>query len=204
MQVETIIKRAMFVVDRELRKEFPGDYHKRCYYAAAALLSICRESGLPATLVGGDLLAFTVSTDGREASLQGYGGSSDGLSHVWVEAADRILDLGIHYLPAESRYSALAMPASMWKLSNEFRPYMRYRSFQTTTDAGGFGFRNADHNERLARFENGCRSRIQNLFGNPKLPFWLVEGPASVEEAARAGNPWAASALRFERMQRKS
>jgi hypothetical protein len=81
MILEGTIIRALSVVDRALRKEFPGDFDKRCMYAASASCVLLHEAGFDSTIAGADFLAFVVSTSGHRAGMQGLGGGKDQPSH---------------------------------------------------------------------------------------------------------------------------
>lgn len=200
MDVRAVIRRATVVVDREMRKEFPEDFYKRCYYSAAAVVHIIRTAGGQAALVGGDMAGFMLTVNGRQATLQGFGGSTEGMSHVWVEASGSLIDLGFHYLPYDARRPSLPMPVATWQLADELPAYLRYAPIRSTTEAGEFVFDQPAHAARLSVFKERCWSRFNNLVGNPKPPFWFLEHRASLSAAAAAGDRWAAGAIVFETM----
>lgn len=202
MNADVLILRALVVIDRELRREFPSDFHKRCAYSACALAEILRSKGIEASVRVGDVLGFVVSADGNQAGQQGYqGGIIDGddaeLSHVWVEAEGRTLDLNFHYFSIGGRYKAAPMPAVAWPQGESFPVYAQYR---VRSDATHFSFSNPNHAERLENFIARCQARIGALIGNPKPPFWILRGQASFANALKSGDLWAESALRFQRM----
>jgi hypothetical protein len=58
--------------------------------------------------------------------MQGYGSESGEHSHYWVELDGLILDLGTHYLPVGSRFSASEMPAMVWDKGYRMPKGLRY------------------------------------------------------------------------------
>lgn len=111
------IERLLCIIDDVLRSVFPSDYTKRCAYAAMAVKTALEDAGYPASIVAGDFCALVVKSDGSNASWRGYGFGSDQESHFWVETEDRIIDLGLFYLPVGSSYDAASMPALAWSRS---------------------------------------------------------------------------------------
>ncbi len=196
MRIDTAISRALSVVDRTLRKEFPRDYDKRCIYAAFAICALLHDLDIEANIVGGDFVAFVVSQSGDRAGLQGFGNAGEELSHYWVAAADTIIDVGPHYLPKGSSFQAANMPLVAWSPMNElplvlrYRPKMRFASqveLRSSTEI----------QVRKELFVSQCTRRYNAQLGQPKLPTWLLTGLASLELAARSGDFWARNALLF-------
>ncbi|PRY04485.1 hypothetical protein B0G73_112161 [Paraburkholderia sp. BL25I1N1] len=111
------IEHILVTVERGLRQQFPFDFHERCAYASYAIRALLKDAGTQSELVGGDFLAFVVSTDNRRAGVQGFAFGEQQCSHFWVETDDRIVDLGPFFLPRESSYPAVSMPAVAWKMS---------------------------------------------------------------------------------------
>ena len=62
-------ERMLCVVDKCLRSQFPGDYHKRCMYASFCIHRFLERLGYKPEVVGGGLLAFVISKDGADATL---------------------------------------------------------------------------------------------------------------------------------------
>jgi hypothetical protein len=200
MNVEIVARRALVVIDRELRREFPDDFYARCYYSAAALTQLIRDNGGAAALKTGNMAGFIVSIDGQQAGLKGFGGSPDGTAHLWVEAAGRLFDLSFHYLPYDAQRASVAMPVVAWESTAAHPDYLQYEVLQDTTQEGHFTFDEPAKRARLASFIDKCRARFRAQTGNPKLPFWLLERPQSVVAAASRGDAWANAALRFQSM----
>lgn len=124
-------ERILAVVDAALRATFPDDFDARCMYAAFGVRDMLREAGQPAEILAGDFLCFSVSKDGQEALMEGFGAhATTPPSHFWVEAAGRRLDLGPSYLPRRSRLDAAAIPPLNWGLSEPLPVYLRYRERQ--------------------------------------------------------------------------
>ncbi len=116
---EVKIEELFAATDWCLRNSFPDDYDARCLYSACAIHTILKSKGVKAIIVGGNVGAFTLSADGREALLEGFGGGDVSQpSHYWVEANGVILDPGVSYLPKKSQMSAVSMP----KKQNMFSP----------------------------------------------------------------------------------
>lgn len=189
------ITHILAVVDAALREAFPDDYDARCMYAAFGVRDRFRAAGQPATIVGGDFLCFSVSKDGREALMEGFGAASaTPPSHFWVEACGRRLDIGPHYLPRRSRLDAAPIPPLNWGLSAPLPPYLRYRARQRWQPEEELppGDALAD---RVAWFRAACARRATA----PAAPrwAWLLHGPGAVSRAARGGDAWAQGALHF-------
>ena len=89
------IEELFAVTDWCIKNRFPDDYDARCLYNACAIHAILMDWGVNASIVGGNVGVFTLSADGREASLEGFGGGDiTQPSHYWVEADGVILDPG--------------------------------------------------------------------------------------------------------------
>jgi hypothetical protein len=121
------LERILTVVERTLRKTFPDDCQKRCAYSAFGIRSLLQDGGVEATLIGGDFAAFVMSLKGEKAGVQGFGFGEDQCSHFWVEADGRLIDIAPHFLPRESSYPIVPMPAIAWDLREHLPAYLRYR-----------------------------------------------------------------------------
>lgn len=191
------VERILSVVDAALREYFPNDYDARCMYAAFGIRDLLRAAGESAQIVYGDLLCFSVSSDGREAQLEGFGTSDTSRpSHFWVEAAGRRLDLGPYYLPRQSRLEAVQTPPVCWTISAPTPFYLRYRTHQRNHPDVELP-PDDQLTERLSAFRATC-ARLSNT--NPVPGWrWLLRSPGSVTAAARTGDRWAIGALKFLR-----
>jgi hypothetical protein len=196
MIIESAIVRALGVVDRALRKDFPEDFDKRCMYAASATCVLLHEAGFESTIVGGDFVAFVVSASGHRAGMQGFGGGKDQPSHYWVRVSDKIVDIGPHYLPWSSSFPAATLPFVAWSQASAPPKFLRYRP---TVDYGRSVQRLAtfDSVDRSEAFVNNCRRRFESQSGQPKLPAWLLTDWKSLKTAAEHGDFWARNAIRF-------
>lgn len=188
-------ERSLATVDAALRATFPDDYDARCMYAAFGIRDLLREAGLSAEIVAGNFLCFSVSKDGREATMEGFGTqAATKPSHFWVEAAGRRLDLGPSYLPRRSRLDAAAIPPLNWGLSAPIPHYLRYQELQRWHPDVELSPGNPLV-ERLHRF----RSVLAGVASAAPAPSWawVLHGLTSVKQAARGGDTWALGALRF-------
>jgi hypothetical protein len=191
--------RRLGVVVRSLRKEFPDDFHKRCYYAAFAMRALLRDAGVEAEIVGGDFVAFIVSSNGARAGMQGFGFGKEQCSHFWIVAEGRLLDVGPHLLPNDSSYPVAAMPLVAWEMEASLPPYLRYRPVQRFP-AEAVMSAVPEQNARCERFIADCRIRLSSQIAGSKPLSWLLTGPSATETAARGRDPWAVGALRFAGM----
>lgn len=196
MRIESLAARCLTIVDRTLRASFPGDYEKRCLYAAFGLRALLKTRGAEATVIGGDVLAFVVSADTQRAGLQGFGFGSDGPAHYWVEADGLLIDIGPHYLPRGSSYSAAKVPMVAWRKNTPLPPYLRYReSVRYAQDVELVA--DSAIMERMKRFIEDCCKRNAAQSGQPKPPAWLLTDDGALRAAAKAKDVWALNALRF-------
>ncbi|MBF8721379.1 hypothetical protein [Pseudomonas guariconensis] len=195
-----VIERVLYVVDKCLRSQFPDDYHKRCMYASFGIHRLLEGMGYKPEIVGGDFLAFVISKDGRDATLQGYGSPNEPVSHFWVELEGAIIDLGTYYLPTESSYPASEMPAIYWGRQYALPKGLRYR--ETTRCASSESSYLDPHiREKMTPFLEACVVRMAKPLVKPKLGKWLATSPSSVHKAAVKGDLWARSLIRYQTMQ---
>jgi hypothetical protein len=187
------------VVVRSLRKEFPEDFYKRCYYAAFAMRALLLDGGVEAEIVGGDFVAFIVSRDGSRAGMQGFGFGAEQCSHFWVEAEGRLLDVGPYLLPEDASYPVSGMPLVAWDLTTPFPAFLRYRRVQRCP-ANALMSAVPGQNARCDRFIAACRSRAANHIAGSKPLAWLLTDPRATVSAARSRDSWATGAIRFARM----
>lgn len=194
-----IVERVLCVVDRCLRGQFPDDYYKRCLYASFGVHGLLRAMGHSPVIVGGNFLAFVVSRDQRQASMQGYASESGEHSHYWVELDGSIIDLGTYYLPVGSSFAASEIPALFWDRGYhmpkglKYAPEARYASPEV-------GHLDPHIIEKMVPFLAACHSRMGQLLVKPKIGKWLVTSPSSIQQAASKGDLWARAVIRYESM----
>lgn len=190
------LERILTNVADALHAEFPDDFHKRCPYAAWGVRSLLSDAGMQAEIVGGDFVAFVVSRDGARAGMHGFAHSKDQCSHFWVESSGRLIDLGPYFLPHESSFDVVPMPAVAWELSHPLPRYLRYR-VQDRFDQLALVNKGRAINARCAAFVERCRDNARSSNVPSKFPTWIVTDPSSVEIAANRKAPWAIAATRF-------
>lgn len=194
-----IVERMLCVVDRCLRSQFPDDYHKRCMYASFGVHRLLQAQGYSPVIAGGNFGALVVSRDQRTASIQGYASDSGEHSHYWVELDGSMIDLGSYYLPIESSFQACEVPAVFWSASYPlpkgliYNPVNRYPSSDISHLAPHII-------EKMEPFLAACCDRMAKPLAKPKIGKWLVTTPASIQKAARKGDPWALAVIRYESM----
>jgi hypothetical protein len=189
------VERVLTVVNRTMRREFPSDFDSRCAYAAFAIRALLNEMGYKAQVVGGDFVAFVVSTDGQRAGLQGFGFGQDQCAHYWVETEEVIIDLGPHYLPRKSSYPAERMPAVAWNRREPLPAFLRYQSLVAFSPDAQFSPVQA-HRERCSRLIDACQTRNHSQITTPTFTSWIVADTHSVMAASRR-DKWAQNALLF-------
>ena len=193
------LEHILAIVAETLRQEFPEDFYKRCAYSAFGTLALLRDAGVDALPVGGDFVAFIVSRDGRQASMQGFGFGETQSSHFWVEAEGRLIDLGPHFLPDDARFLAAAMPAVAWDLANPLPRSIHYRTIQRFPAEAELS-PEPTIRARCRAFIAKCRSRLDTQADFLKFPTWIVTGKPSMKIAASKRDAWAIGAERFEKL----
>lgn len=195
MTTDDHVHRSFAIVDQTLRATFPDSYWKRCTYAAFGMRMLLRETGIDARIVFGDMMCFTLSTDAKRPSMEGYGsGHGAAPAHYWVEAAGHLIDLGPHYLPREARRQIAPMPLVRWSLDTPLPLYLRYRErgrelFEIQPDPSIAA--------RVADFLDRCRTCSRSNPNAVTLPRWELIHAASLQSAARRGDVWARGAWLF-------
>lgn len=194
-----MIERVLYVVDKCLRSQFPDDYHKRCMYASFGIHRLLEGMGHKPEIVGGDFLAFVISKDGRDATLQGYGSPTEPVSHFWVELDGTIIDLGTYYLPTESRYPASEMPGVCWERQHPLPKGLRYHE-STRCVSSETSYLEPHIKAKMTPFLEACVARIAKPLVKPKLGKWLATSPSSIHKAAGKGDLWAKSLIHYQTM----
>lgn len=193
------VEHLLAIIDRALRATFQPDFHKRCAYAATGIVTLLRESGVPAKIVGGDFCAFALSPDGQRASVQGFADGKAQCAHFWVEGGGRLIDLGPSYLPEESTTAILRPPALAWDLSDIRPEALRYRElsrFAENTEMSS----DPEVAARSAAFVERCRADLETEGDFLSFPGWVLTGAAALNIAANRGNKWALGAQRFQKV----
>ncbi|OLU00931.1 hypothetical protein SAMN04490202_0880 [Pseudomonas reinekei] len=194
-----VVERVLCVVDRCLKGQFPDDYYKRCLYASFGVHSLLRALGHSPAVVGGNFLAFVVSRDQRQASMQGYASESGEHSHYWVELDGSIIDLGTYYLPVGSSFLSSEMPVLFWDTGYrmpkglKYVPEARYASPEVA-------HLEPHIIEKMVPFLAACHARMGQPPVKPKIGKWLVTTPSSIQRAASKGDLWARAVIRYETM----
>jgi len=191
------LERILAIVERTLRKTFPDDCQKRCAYSAFGIHTLLKDAGVEATLIGGDFAAFVMSLNGGQAGVQGFGFGEDQCSHFWVEADGRLIDIAPHFLPRESSYPVVPMPAIAWDLNEPLPAYLRYRAIERFPESAMMSS-DATVNARCEGFVTACQQRLQAQVGPLDFPTWVVTGSASVAKMINRKDRWALGARRFE------
>ncbi|HHQ6628430.1 TPA: hypothetical protein ACSTL5_005012 [Serratia fonticola] len=183
-----------------VKNSFPEDYEARCLYSACAIHSILASKGVKAVIVGGNVGAFTLSDDGREALLEGFGGGDMAQpSHYWIEANGVILDPCVSYLSRRSRIRAVSMPMVAWSKNVALPNYLQYVEKIRYAVEVEFVFPD-DIASRVQEFIECCQRRYSSKVAKKKLATWLLSNPNELNDAARSGDPWAKGAIRFQFM----
>jgi hypothetical protein len=190
------VGRILTAVVRSLRQEFPDDFFKRCHYAAFGMRALLADAGVASQIVGGDLAAFIVSTDGRRSALQGFGYGQDQCAHYWVASDQHLFDVGPHLMPYDAAWPIAAQPLIAWDLAAPLPAYLRYRTLQRFAAAAPMGQVEA-HNLRCDRFVAACRDRSARQAPSAANATWLLVDAASTAAAARRRDVWAGGALAF-------
>ncbi len=199
MVTTSVVERVLCVADRCLKAQFPDDYHKRCLYAAFGVHSLLQSLGHKPVIVGGNFLAFVVSRDQAQASMQGYGMSPTEHSHYWVELDGALIDLGTHYLPVGASFSASPMPALCWDERYPMPKGLRYvpEARYVTGEMTGL---EPHIVEKMVPFLAACNARMTRPLVKARIGKWLATSPSSIKQAAIAGDPWARAVIRYETM----
>ncbi|MBU2708725.1 hypothetical protein KCM76_22220 [Zooshikella marina] len=201
MRIENLKVEDLFAtIDWCIKKYFPDNYDARCLYSACAIHTILVSCGVKAQIVGGNVGIFTVSIDGREALLQGFGGSdATQPSHYWVETSELILDPGAAYLPKSSQIKVVPMPMVAWRKTNPLPSYLQYQDKIRYAVDAEYMFAE-DIATRISDFIELCKKRYTSRAAKKKLVTWLLTSPDSLNNAAKLGNKWAKCALHFQSM----
>lgn len=201
MQIGVVkIENLFSVTDWCIKNTFPQDYDVRCLYSACAIHSILVSKGIKAVIVGGNVGVFTLSADGRQALLEGFGGGDmTQPSHYWIEANGVILDPCVSYLPRRSQMRAVPMPMVAWSKNIALPNCIQYVEKIRYAEEVEFAFPDEIAN-RVQQFIECCLKRYASTVAKKKLVTWLLTNPSELNNAARSGDLWAKGAIRFQSM----
>lgn len=193
------VERVLAVVEACLCETFPDDFYRRCAFSAYGVRALLRDAGMDAVLVGGQFAAFVMTPDESRMAVQGFKSGSEPHPHYWVEAEDRLIDLGPHLLPFGSEYPIVAMPAFAWDVSAPLPTAVRYRARQQFPADSRMSI-DPKLCAQADAFVADCRARIADSQHAPVLPTWVASSYASLIAAIERQDPWACGAKRFEQM----
>lgn len=197
-----ILERIFYVVDLELREQFPEDYWRRCMYVAAATKFLLEALDEKPIIVSGDFICFVVSPESTSARFQGYAGDDTSTAHLWVECRDTILDLMPYYLPEDQNNSSPTCTTApiAWRPSKKLPSGMTYiakAKYATDVEFGGMD----GLQEKINAFSEACKLRMKNTRKvKPKFK-WMLRDAKSLDEMAQRGDPWAMCLAKYENMQ---
>lgn len=194
-----VVERALCVVDRCLKAQFPDDYYKRCLYASFGMHSLLQAMGHRPVVVAGNFLAFVVSRDLRQGTMQGYGSDAGRHSHFWIELDGAIIDPGTYYLPIGSSFPASEMPALFWHMGYRMPKGLRYVP-ETRYASPEVAELEPHISAKMMPFLAACHARIAQPLVKPKIGKWLATSPSSIKKAAIKGDLWARAVMRYESM----
>lgn len=195
-----VVERVLCVVDRCLKGQFPDDYYKRCLYASFGVHGLLQAMGRSPAVVGGNFLAFVVSRDQRQATMQGYASDSGEHSHYWIELDGAIIDLGTYYLPIGSSFPASEMPALFWDKRYHMPKGLRYAP-EARYASPEVAHLEPHIIEKMVPFLAACHTCMAQPLVKPKISKWLVTSPSSIKKAAIKGDLWARAVMRYESIQ---
>lgn len=191
------IERVLAIVEYCLCESFPRDFFRRCAFAAFGVRALLQDEGIEAVMTGGQFAALVVESNGAKVAVQGFAGGADLYPHFWVEAEDRLIDLGPHMLAYGSDYPVLPMPALAWDMSAPLPAAIRYKAHGRLPADNRMS---ADRalNLRCDAFVEQCRFEAVDRKKSPPLPTWLAVNYASMVAAVERADPWAREAKLFE------
>lgn len=193
------LERVLAAVEACLCETFPADFFRRCAFSAFAIRALLRDAGIDAVLVGGQFAAFVMTPDQARLAVQGFRGGHEPHPHYWVEADDRLIDLGPHLLAFGSDYPIVPMPALAWDMSAPLPAAFRYKARQRFPANSPMSV-DSKLCAQAESFVERCRSLLGDPERTPVLPTWMASSYASLLAAMQRGDPWALGAKQFEQM----
>lgn len=195
------IECAMAVVEACLCEIFPRDFFRRCAFAAFGMRALLNDRGIDAVIVGGHFAALVITADQRRLAVQGFKSGRELYPHIWVEAADRLIDLGPYLLAFGSDYPVLPMPALIWDMTAPLPAAFRYK-VQRRLPSNNRMSTERQINAQCDAFVEHCRAVAADQGRLPQLPTWIASSYASLHAAVERDDPWACGAKRFEQVAR--
>jgi hypothetical protein len=195
----TLVEHVLAIVETLLCESFPDDFHRRCAFSAFGVRALLRDAGVDAVLVGGQFAAFVITPDQARLAVQGFRSGHEPHPHYWVEAEDRLIDLGPHLLAFGSDYPIEPMPALAWDMSAPLPASFRYKAQQRYPADSPMSI---DSNlcAQADAFVERCRAMAAALDRVPRLSTWLATSYASLMAAVERQDSWACGAKRFEQL----
>ena len=193
------IERVLAIVETRLCEAFPDDFYRRCPFAAFGIRALLRDADIDAVLVGGQFAAFVMTPDQGRLAVQGFKSGHEPHPHYWVEAEDRLIDLGPHLLAFGSDYPIVRMPVLAWDMTAPLPSSFRYKAQQRYPADSRMSI-DPKLCAQADAFVGSCREMAADPAGAPKLPTWLATSYASLLAAVERDDPWACGARRFEQM----
>jgi len=194
-----LLEQVMGVVEALLCESFPDDFYRRCAFSAFSVRALLRDVGIDAVLVGGQFAAFVMTPDHARLAVQGFRSGHEPHPHYWVEAEDRLIDLGPHLLAFGSDYPIVAMPAIAWDMSAPLPASFRYKAQQRYPADSPMSI-DPKLCAQADAFVERCRTMIAARDPLPRLPTWLATSYAALIAAVERQDAWACGAKRFEQM----
>ena len=194
-----LVEHVLAVVEALLCETFPDDFYRRCAFSAFGTRALLQDAGCDAVLVGGQFAAFVMTPDGSHLAVQGFKSGHEPHPHYWVEADDRLIDLGPHLLAFGSGYPVVPMPAIAWDMSAPLPSSFRYKAQQRYPANSPMST-----DRRLCAqadaFVADCRAMAADRARTPRLPTWMATSYATLLAAVERDDPWACGAKRFEQI----
>jgi hypothetical protein len=193
------VEQVLAVVETCLCETFPSDFFRRCAFTAYAARALLQDAEIDAVIVAGEFGAFVMTPDAQRLAIQGFKSGPERYPHIWVEAANRLIDLGPHLLAFGSDYPVASMPALAWDLDTPLPAAFRYKEVRRFPADSRISREQAIRAQCDAFIEQ-CRARAAAPGDPPRLSTWIATNTASLLAAVERRDPWANGAQRFEHM----
>lgn len=194
-----LVEQVLAAVEALLCESFPDDFYRRCAFSAFGVRALLRDAGVDAVLVGGQFAAFVMTPDQGRLAVQGFRSGQEPHPHYWVEAEDRLIDLGPHLLAFGSDYPIVPMPALAWDMSAPLPASFRYRAQQRYPADSPMSI-DPKLCAQADAFVRQCRETRAARKSALRLPTWLATSYASLMAAVQREDQWACGAKRFEQV----